>query len=75
MSDTEDNPLKRVVVDKDAVDRERLADAIEGVLGVNGDTGAVVTQLGYHDLDNKPKFVAKATGSPDSYRAGHYRGK
>lgn len=59
MSDTEDDPLKRVVVDKDAVNRERLADAIEGVVAIDGDTGEVVTRLGYHDLDNKPKFVAR----------------
>jgi len=59
MSDTEDDPLERVVVDKDAVNRERLADAIEGVVAVDGDTGEVVTRPGYHDLDNKPKFVAR----------------
>jgi len=59
MSDTEDNPLERVVVDKDAVDREHLANTIEGVVGVDGDTGMVVTQPGYHELGNKPKFVAR----------------
>ena len=59
MSDSEDDPLERVVVDKDAVNRERLADAIEGVVGVDGDTGEVVTRSGYHDLNNKPKFVAR----------------
>lgn len=29
------------------------------MLGVDGDTGEVVTQPGYHELDNKPKFVAR----------------
>jgi len=59
MSDTEDDSLERIVVDKDAVNRERLANAIEGMLGVDGDTGEVVTRPGYHELSNKPKFVAR----------------
>ncbi|MFU1783845.1 hypothetical protein ACM16X_20990 [Haloarcula japonica] len=59
MTDTEDDPLERIVVDKDAVNRERLADAIEGVLGVDGDTGEVVPRPDYRDLENKPKFVAR----------------
>lgn len=53
------DPLERVVVDKDEVNRERLADAIEGIMGVDEDSGEPVPLSGYHDLDNKPKFVAR----------------
>ena len=58
MSDDGD-PLERVVVDKDEVNRERLADAIEGIIGVDEDTGSPVPLSGYHELDNKPKFVSR----------------
>lgn len=60
MSDISDtDPLDRVVVDGDKVNRERLADAIEGVVGVDDESGDPVPLSGYHDLDNKPKFVAR----------------
>lgn len=59
MSESEDDPLQRIVVDKEEINRERLADAIEGVLGVDGDSGELVPQPGYHELDNKSKFVAR----------------
>lgn len=62
MGTEEDNPLQRVVVDKNAVDRERLADAIEGIIGVDEDTGEVTPLDGYHDLDNKAKFTARLLG-------------
>lgn len=59
MSNTEEDPLQRVVVDKEAINREQLADAIDGVLGVDGDSGKLVPQSGYHELDNKSRFVAR----------------
>jgi len=55
----ETDPLQQVVVDKDEVDRERLANAIDGIVGVDDETGEPVPLSGYHDLDNKPKFVAR----------------
>jgi hypothetical protein len=59
MSDSEEDPLQRVVVDKEAINREQLADAIDGVVGVDGDDGELVPQAGYHELSNKSKFVAR----------------
>lgn len=59
MTDSEEDPLQRVVVDKEAINREQLADAIDGVLGVDGDSGELVPQSGYHKLDNKSRFVAR----------------
>lgn len=53
------DPLERLVVDKEEIDRERLADAIDGLLSVDGETGDLVPRPGYHDLDNKSKFVAR----------------
>ena len=60
MSDSSDaDPLERVVVDKDEVDRERLADAIEGIIGVDDSSGEPVPLDGYYELDNKSRFVAR----------------
>ena len=59
MSDSEEDPLQRVVVDKEAINREQLAATIDGVLGVDGDSGELVPQSGYHELDNKSRFVAR----------------
>lgn len=61
MSEDEDqeDPLKRIIVNKEEVNRERLANAIDGIFGVDGDTGELVPQPGYQDLDNKSKFVAR----------------
>ncbi|MCJ0621390.1 hypothetical protein JZX76_18365 [Haloarcula hispanica] len=59
MTDEEEDPLERIVADKDAVDRERLAGAIEGIVNVDNDSGEVIVRPGYHNLDNKPKFVAR----------------
>lgn len=60
MSDeTDPDPLKRVVVDKEEVNRDRLADAIEGIIGVDDGSGEPVPLSGYHELGNKSKFVAR----------------
>ena len=70
MTETEDDLLERIVVDKDAVNRERLADTIEGVLGVDRDTGEVVTQPGYYELDNEPKFMARLLARRTAFELG-----
>lgn len=56
---TDSDPLQRVVVDKDEINRERLADGIEGIVGVDDETGQPVPLSDYHDLGNEAKFVAR----------------
>jgi hypothetical protein len=63
MADKEaDDPLNRIVADKEAINRERLAEAIEGIVNVDRDSGEIITRPGYSDLDNKSKFVARLLG-------------
>jgi len=56
---TESDPLERIIVDKDDINHDRLADALENVLSVDRETGDIVTREGYQDLDNNAKFVAR----------------
>jgi len=57
--EVEENPLERIVADKDAINRERLANVIDEVVNVDKDSGEVIVRSGYNDLGNKPKFVAR----------------
>jgi len=60
MSDeTDTDPLQRIVVDKDEINRERLADAIEGIIGVDNESGEPVPISEYYELGNESKFVAR----------------
>jgi hypothetical protein len=70
MSDKQSDPLERIVADKDEVDRERLADVIDGIVNVDNDSGEVIVRSGYHDLDNKPKFVARLLASRAALELG-----
>ncbi|QKY18636.1 hypothetical protein [Halorubrum sp. CBA1229] len=58
-NETDTDPLQQVVVDKDEVNRERLADAIEGIIGVDNDSGEPVPLSDYHELGNESKFVVR----------------
>lgn len=53
------DPLKEVLVNKDEIDRQRLADGIKSIIGVDEDTGEPTPLSGFHDLNNKQKFVAR----------------
>lgn len=55
----DDDPLEKVLVDKDSVDRRRLADGIEGIIGVDDPTGEPTPLSEYHELSNKQQFVAQ----------------
>jgi|GEM_PF-2143880 len=74
MGDTdqdEDDPLERIVVDRDQMDRERLASSIEGVVAVDRESGEPVTRSEYHDLDNKPRFVARLLARRAAFELGY----
>ena len=62
MSSEDDNtedPLEKIVEDKDAINRERLANAIDGIVHVDQDSGEVIIRDGYNELGNKARFVAR----------------
>lgn len=58
-NNNEDDPLDRIIADKEEINRERLADAIEGIVNVDNGTGEVIVRPGYSTLGNKSKFVAR----------------
>ncbi|ELZ93959.1 hypothetical protein C440_10078 [Haloferax mucosum ATCC BAA-1512] len=58
MSDDED-PLKKVLVDKNKIDRQQLADGINGIIGVDKETGEPAPLPEYHEMNNKQQFVAQ----------------
>lgn len=57
--DDEDSPLEDLYEDKDAVNQERLRDALKDVIGVDKDTGDPIFHEAYHELSNKQQFVAQ----------------
>lgn len=56
---TKEDPLKDLYEDKSAINRERLADALQGVIGIDEETGDPIYHTGYQELSNKKKFVAQ----------------
>lgn len=59
MSDEEDDPLEDLYADKDSLDRERLANALKGLINVDRDSADPIYLEGYHELSNKQQFVAQ----------------
>lgn len=64
-SDEEDSPLEDLYEDKDAVNQQRLRDALKSVIGVDKNTGDPIFHEAYHELSNKEQFVAQLL-----YRSG-----
>jgi len=58
-SEDDTDPLQKVVVNKDEVNRKRLADGINRIIGVDDDSGEPVPLSEYHELGNESKFVAR----------------
>ncbi|RYJ08285.1 hypothetical protein ELS19_17165 [Halogeometricum borinquense] len=58
MSDDKD-PLEKVLVDKNEINRKQLADGIDGIIGVDKETGEPAPLPSYHDLNNRKQFVAR----------------
>ena len=62
MSSEDDNtedPLEKIVENKDEINRERLANAIDGIVHVDRESGEAIIRDGYSDLGNEEKFVAR----------------
>lgn len=55
---TEDNPLEQLYVDAEEVDREKLAEALRGIIGIDEDTGEPYFMGEFGKLNNKEKIVA-----------------
>ena len=59
MTDDEDDPLDDLYEDKNKIDRERLAGALKGIIGVDRESGDPIFHDGYHELSSKEQFVAQ----------------
>ncbi|MCO8254522.1 hypothetical protein NKF26_11985 [Haladaptatus sp. AB618] len=54
-----EDPLEKVLVNKDEINRQRLADGIKGIIGVDEASGKPTPLSGYQNLNNKQRFVAR----------------
>lgn len=59
MSNEENDPLEDLYGDKESFDRERLANALKGVIEIDRDTGGPIFKERYYELTNKEKFIAQ----------------
>lgn len=55
---SEDNPLEDLYEDRDEIDRERLGEALKGIIGIDQESGDPIFHEQYYDLGNKEQFVA-----------------
>lgn len=56
---TDTSPLNDLYMDRDDVDQQRLHDALDGLIGIDKDSGEPIYLDGYFELKNKPRFVAQ----------------
>ena len=57
------DPLEDLLLDANEVDRTQLAQALEGILGVDKETGRVVLKPGFNALDTKRRVLAFLLGA------------
>lgn len=50
--------MENLYVDGDEIDRDILFDALDGVIGIDRDSGDPKLLSEFHELDNKQKFVS-----------------
>jgi len=61
-SDDEDDPLEGLLVEKDKINRQRLADALDGYVGIDSDSGEIIRFSDFHDLDSGRRITAILLG-------------
>lgn len=60
MSDEDDeDPLEDLYEDGSSFDRERLTDALDGIIGIDPGDGHPVYKKGYQELSKKGQFVSQ----------------
>lgn len=57
-SDGDSNPLEDLYVDADAIDQERIRDALSGLIGIDRDSGIPRFYAEFNDLNTKQKLTA-----------------
>lgn len=57
MGQEQDDPLESLYDDKSRLDRERLASALENLIGIDDESGEPIFKEGYHDFTGPKQFV------------------
>ena len=55
---SDDDPLEDLYVDESEINKERLSEALQGIIGIDQETGEPAMLSGYPDLQQKEKVVA-----------------
>lgn len=58
-----DDPLAELLLDADEVDRSVLAQALQGLLGIDNKTGRVVLKPGFNGLESRKRILAYLMGA------------
>lgn len=58
-----EDPLRSLLLDADEVDKARLAQGLQGILGVDSNDGRLVLRPGFNDLDATGKVLAYLLGA------------
>lgn len=56
--DSENDPLEGLLVDREAIDRERLAEVLDGLVAIDREDGDLLIQTGFHNLNSRAQMVA-----------------
>lgn len=57
-TETDKNPLEDLYVDANAIDRERIRDALSGLIGIDQESGQPRFYTEFDEIDTKRKFTA-----------------
>jgi hypothetical protein len=55
---SDEDPLEELYVDSSEINKERLSEALSGILGIDKDTGRSVILSGFSDLNQSQKVYA-----------------
>lgn len=56
---SDENPLSDLYMNRHDVDQERLQNSLDGIIGIDQQSGDPIYLDAYFDLRNKPRFVAQ----------------
>lgn len=65
-----DDPLEELLVDKNEINRERLARVLRGLVGIDSESGELVIQPAFHELDSRAQMVALLLGKRAALNLG-----
>lgn len=67
---SEEDPLENLYVDSTEVNKERLADALSGIIGIDREDGKSVMLEGFYDLNQSKKVFVYLLSRRAAYELG-----